>query len=91
MNFRTKPQNSFGMKNVIKTLDHLRKKVQKSPAFNSPDFEKPYIIQADASKGVLPTFSPKKWIKFGRKVLSKIKFNYDTIIEELLAIYFCVK
>ena len=56
--------------------------MQKSHVLISPDFQKPYIIQKDASK---------KGLGFGGRVLSKSEFNYRTTTEELLAIYFSVK
>ena len=97
MNVSSKTQNSFGVKNVIKILNCLRKKLQKSPVLISPDYKEPYIIQTDASnKGPGYVISQEvdnelRPVKFGGRILSKSKLNYDTTTKELLAIYFCVK
>ena len=78
-------------------MNRLRKKLQKSPVLISPDFKEPYIIQTDASnKGPGYVISQEvdnelRPVKFGGRILSKSKLNYDTTTKELLAIYFCVK
>lgn len=84
---------------AIEAFDNLKTAMIQAPVLATPDFEKPFIVQCDASdlaiSGVLvqkdPETNEEKPIAFASRKLRGAELNYTTTEKECLAVIFSIE